>query len=103
MSSNILDRIIVRYQPSNQTIQLDTEQYGNNLYEIDLERCVNSSQLLDRIFQINYKTWATPEVMKQILDAVDEACLATFKLTAQVAFCPCGSNKTLDWKNKTTK
>ncbi|MHB8501414.1 MAG: hypothetical protein ACYDHE_10785 [Candidatus Acidiferrales bacterium] len=40
-------------------------------YEIDIERIHRSSKMLDWIFQVNGKTWATARVMKDLLNAFD--------------------------------
>jgi hypothetical protein len=41
-------------------------------YEIDLERINQSSALLDWIFQVGRKTWATARVTKDLLNALDD-------------------------------
>jgi hypothetical protein len=41
-------------------------------YEVDLESINQSSALLDWIFQIGGKTWATARVTKDLLNALDD-------------------------------
>lgn len=40
---------------------------GSYEYDIDLKRCATASQCLDWIHQVNVKTWATPEIMKDFI------------------------------------
>jgi hypothetical protein len=56
-------------------------------YEIDLERVHDSAALLDWIFQILGKTWATQRVVKDLLEAFDDI------FHSQANFCSgaCGS------------
>ena len=42
----------------------------NYQYEIDLEEMTCSAEILDWIFQIRGKTWATPQVMHDLLKAI---------------------------------
>src|SRR5688572_15832951 len=44
---------------------------GHWQYEIDLERCTTSAQVLDWIFQIAEKTWATDRVLAALLHALN--------------------------------
>lgn len=37
-------------------------------YEIPLDRCQNAEQVLNWIFQVAGKSWATPELMKDFID-----------------------------------
>lgn len=39
-------------------------------YEIDLAEIKTKKELLDVIFHVNEKSWATPEVMQEFLDAL---------------------------------
>ena len=56
-------------------------------YEIDLEGIRQSSGLLDWIFQIGGKTWATARVTKDLLNALDSI------FHPQANFCSGGGNK----------
>jgi hypothetical protein len=40
-------------------------------YEIDLERIRDSAEMLDWIFQIFKKTWATPDIIYDVLNAFE--------------------------------
>jgi hypothetical protein len=42
------------------------------LYYIDLEDCTTSAATLDVIFQIASKTWATPDVIGGLIQALDD-------------------------------
>src|SRR5262249_10929150 len=58
-------------------------------YYLDLDRCLSSAPILDRIFQIHGKAWATPEAMDALLDAL------TMLLNPQANFCPSGAGKVI--------
>jgi hypothetical protein len=69
------------YHESNFTLEC-RDQRGQ-LYEIDLDRCRTSAEVLDWIFQVHGKTWATPRIMSDLLDAFHDlldpqACLCSF-------------------------
>lgn len=40
---------------------------GGYPYEIDLETCTSSAKILDWIFQIESKTWCTPELLHDLI------------------------------------
>jgi hypothetical protein len=40
---------------------------GSYEYDITLKRCKTAAQCLDWIHQVNGKTWATPELMKDFI------------------------------------
>ena len=44
--------------------------HPDNGYEIDLEEIDCSAEMLDTIFQIRNKNWATPQRLKDLLDAL---------------------------------
>jgi hypothetical protein len=68
-------------------------------YEFDLERCNTAAQLADWIFQIGTKAWCTPEILKLLIDTIDDACMKVFKNTAQGVFCPFGiSGRKANWR-----
>jgi hypothetical protein len=52
-------------------------------YEIDIERVHSSAAMLDWIYQINKKAWATTKVMKDLLAAFDDV------FDAQANLCSC--------------
>ncbi len=56
-----------KFNKSNLTITL-TEPYG---YEIDLERCNSSAEVLDWIVQIAKKTWATDAIVADLVRTLD--------------------------------
>lgn len=61
-------------------------------YEVDLERCNTSSEILDSILQISQKQWITPEDIGNLVRALDE--LAGHGLQAI-----CYGNTKIDFKN----
>lgn len=56
-------------------------------YEIDLDKCSNSARVLDWIFQIAAKGWASSEILGDLVLALDE-CLGP-----QSNFCSFGADK----------
>jgi hypothetical protein len=58
-------------------------------YWIDLERCVTPAQLLDWVFQVQGKTWMTPELLRVTVEALDCA------LYPQATLCSCGIPKNI--------
>ncbi|BAY27259.1 hypothetical protein NIES2100_70820 [Calothrix sp. NIES-2100] len=85
----------VYFRRDNLTIQIECN--GSHYYEIDLEQCNNSIDLLDWIFQIHSKTWAeSSSLLDLILTVVDDACYAVHGKDIRTLFL---SSKTLDWNN----
>jgi hypothetical protein len=56
-------------------------------YEVDLERCLDSAQVLDWLAQVAGKTWATPEVLAGLVHALDDV------LALQTNLCGSGIGK----------
>jgi hypothetical protein len=54
-----------RFHPSNLTLT------GPWDYEIDLETCRSSAEVLDWIVQVSHKTWAGPNVIADLVLALD--------------------------------
>ena len=48
-----------------------TLEHATEGYYIDLERCNNSAQTLDWIFQVQGKTWADAETVGTMIEALD--------------------------------
>ena len=59
-----------QYHSDNFTLECRDEH--GYLYEIDLERCRTSAEVLDWIFQISKKTWAIPAIRSDLLLALDD-------------------------------
>ncbi len=76
---------------------------NRKIYDIDLERCRNATEMLDWILQINCKSWATPRIIKDILNVLEKTCSEVFDSNAQGVFCPFGNETEVDWKNKEWK
>ena len=77
------------------TIEIDTGR--GHTYQVDLERCSTPAQGLDWIFQVKSKTWATPEIMFDLLTALDVACWIFHGGSLQGCLCPCGTSKKIKW------
>lgn len=73
-----------RLVPGNLTLEND------NTYYVDLEDMRTSAEILDWIFQVRDKPWATPEVMADLLRALRDI------LDPQATLCSFGSSKTAD-------
>lgn len=56
-------------------------------YFVDLEQMTDSAKILDWIFQVRSKSWATSEVLTGFIDALQTL------LHPQESFCSFGSNK----------
>lgn len=56
-------------------------------YEIDLERCTTSAEVLDWIFQIESKTWASAEDLGELVRAIGTL------LSPQATLCSEGQEK----------
>jgi hypothetical protein len=80
---------------SNLTIQI--YQAGAWLYEVDLERCTNSAEMLDWIMQLNRKQWCTGDVLHEVIGLFNAACLTYFNKTVQGAICPQGVDHKVTW------
>lgn len=61
-------------------------------YEVYLDECRTSAELLDWVFQVRNKRWATPEVMVDLLQAIHDI------LDPQANYCSHGDNLTADPK-----
>lgn len=51
---------------------LDNPVDGDDLYWWPLDKCCDSPQVLDFLFQVNAKTWATVEIRAGLLNALDD-------------------------------
>ena len=109
-----IGEILAAYDPRNEmregskaridedllTIEIDTGHYGHT-YQIDLTRCSTAGEVLDWIFQIKSKTWATSEIMFDLLTALNVACEIFHGQTVQGCLCPCGVPEEVRWSKKT--
>jgi hypothetical protein len=85
----------VHFQKKDLTIQIERD--GQDWYEIDLERCTNSNELLDWILHIHGKTWAMSNSMiAVILTTLDDACHSVFGEGTEALF---RNKKSINWKN----
>jgi hypothetical protein len=72
------------------------------MYGFDLERCSDSAEFLDWIFQLHHKTWFTPELMSKFLDTMEEVCSEKLHKSVQGSFCPWGKGLKVNWKKNET-
>jgi hypothetical protein len=61
-------------------------------YEVDLERCCSSAEVLDWIIQISQKGWATPDVLSGLIHSLG------WILDPQRHLCSFGANKRITKK-----
>lgn len=69
-----------RFDPIGHTLACDG-------YEIDLEEIKSSAAILDWLFQVAGKSWATPQVLADLVEALDEV------LDPQANFCSDGEEQ----------
>lgn len=91
----------VYFQESNLTIQIESANQKYWLYEIDLEKCIDSTEVLDYILQIADKQWCTPQLIFDLLKEINQASLKIHGVNAQAVFCQQGLNQKVSW-NQTT-
>ncbi|MFC1907654.1 hypothetical protein ACFLW8_06175 [Chloroflexota bacterium] len=63
------------YDPKNLTLDIRTEMTGSAKYisySVDLERCNNSSQILDWLLQMSGKAWCSKEQIGYLLQAIHD-------------------------------
>ena len=76
------------------TIDLDRKVIsldgGGSPYELELDDAQTSHALLDWILQIASKPWATGSLLRELFNALEEACHLRFGQCAQGVYC-CGS------------
>ena len=104
MPNSALKKHKVYFKKSNLTIQIEEFSSKRNkyfhAYEIDLEKCIHSSELLDYLFQIARKDWCTGELLLDLFEEIEAACKLVFKDNAQGVFCPLGTSTKVDWVKK---
>jgi hypothetical protein len=81
------------------TIEIDTG-HCDHTYQVDLERCNTPGQMLDWIFQVKSKTWATPEIMFDFLTALEVSCQIFHGKGVQGSLCPFGTSRQIKWGGK---
>lgn len=70
----------------NLTLEVWPDGYHYCVYYVDLEECLTSAEVLDRIAQVSGKGWAEPRVMAGLVTALDDV------LNLQGNLCPRGSD-----------
>lgn len=77
-----------RLDPDNLVLICEDEQHPAG-YEVDLELCTTSAQVLDWIMQVEMKTWADDQVVAGLIRALNDV------LRPQSTLCSSGTSKTL--------
>jgi hypothetical protein len=80
----------------NLTIQVLHDD-GSWLYEIDVERCRNSAETLDWLYQVLYKSWCSPQVIFDVMWALEQACQKYHRESVQGTFCGLGIDRRVKW------
>jgi hypothetical protein len=75
------------YDPSTRTLLCKEQSYG-----IPLEEITDAAELLDWIFQVRGKEWATPQILAEFLEAIQ------FLLSPQAHFGSQGMSQPFDVK-----
>lgn len=65
------------------------------IYDIDLEQCTTSAEVLDWIMQIYNKNWCTPDLISEVIDVLNKAIPGGI----QGSICPLGVDRT-EWDTK---
>jgi hypothetical protein len=84
-----------KYNPGNLTLEFKKTVGGRyvDYYEVDLEQCKNSAQILDWIFQVKNKQWCSDKDIADLLRAFDD--LAEM---VQSKVCSDGIDRKFDFK-----
>lgn len=95
-------RELVTFDPETEVITFWAGK--SDVYDFSIDRLTSGSEVLDWFFQVNNKSWCTPEHLKAFLNCLEEISDLYFDTSAQGVFCPGGQNKVADWsaalKNK---
>ena len=78
------------WQLDGERLTLDYRPGGIWRYELDLQRNHDSASILDFIFQVRQKGWATPTVLADLLNAVEDI------FRPQQNLCSWGHNKQIE-------
>ena len=82
---------------NEKNLTIDYVENNDIVYQIDLEICCNSAELLDWIFQIYNKSWSTSDIINNTLEELERACKTIFNNSVQGMFCPNGVDKEVYW------
>ena len=89
----VYDLMKMKFKPRNSGMwELDKEALvltlhylGAPHYEVALRRCSTSAEILDWIAQVSAKSWATPEIIGELVLTLNDF------LKLQANFCSCGT------------
>lgn len=71
------------------SLRLNFPHSGHLRYEIELERCCTSAEVLDHVMQVANKRWATDEIVAGLVRALNEV------LHPQAKLCSFGNDRHL--------
>lgn len=62
-----------KYNPATHCLEIEKQKGGHVFhYEVDLDRCDTGAKLLDWIYQVKHKIWASPDDIADLIYAVDD-------------------------------
>jgi hypothetical protein len=96
IKNKTMKKSMVRFVKENLTLEITID--GKLMYEVDLEKCDDSAEILDYILQIHDKTWSTPELVCELLDALNFASEQVHGEPIQGVYCSFGASKQVPWK-----
>jgi D-glycero-D-manno-heptose 1,7-bisphosphate phosphatase len=67
-------------------------------HEIDLREWTSATAMLDTILGITRKPWCTPQILFDLLMAVEESSRAVYGTSAQDVFCRRDQDQPVEWK-----
>ena len=88
------------FDEENLTIEVWT---GDDFYQVDLERCTGSAEMLEFVFQVAGREWCTSETLRDFIGCIEQACQAVFRRNAQTVFCSFGDDQQVDWREAKSK
>lgn len=86
----------VRFDPARRVIDVAG-------YRLDLDRARNAVELLDWLFQIAYKGWCDPQLLRDMIAELDDACQIVFGEGIQGVYCPWEQPRVVDWRRGVTR
>ena len=86
----------VRFDPARRVIDVAG-------YRLDLDRARNAVELLDWLFQIAYKGWCDPQLLRDVIYELDDACRIVLGKGIQGVYCPWEQPRVVDWRRGVTR
>jgi hypothetical protein len=91
-----MDTVAILFDKKDLILEININ--GKLEYEVPLLGCSSPAQILDALFQVHSKNWATPELMYKLMEAFDDASSKVHGSGIQGTYCPFGKAKTVSWK-----